>query len=65
VNISLNYNPLNVSGETQACILTKSQPFYQLPSAVTDLDRVPKIPDQVLVIWLTVSRVCTAVYSMR
>jgi len=41
---------LNVSGEAQACILTKSQPFYTLPPAVSNLDRVPNIPDQVLVI---------------
>jgi len=40
-----------VAGETQACILTKSQPFYELPSAVSDLERIPDIPDQVT-IWV-------------
>ena len=28
-------------------MLTKSQPFYELPPAVADLENVPKIPDQV------------------
>jgi len=38
---------VNVAGETQACMLTKSQPFYELPPAVANLENVLEIPDQV------------------
>ena len=46
---------LNVSGETQALILTKTQPFYTLPPAVSNLDVVPKVPDQVFMVLLKVA----------
>jgi hypothetical protein len=36
-----------ISAEKQACLLTKSQPFYDLPESVTDLNNVPELPDQV------------------
>lgn len=36
-----------VAAEKQACLLTKSQPFYDLPESVTDLNNVPELPDQV------------------
>jgi hypothetical protein len=37
----------SITAEKQACLLTKTQPFYELPESVTDLYNVPEIPDQV------------------